>query len=380
MVDEPTTDGPHRLPLVSNVMGAVVPAVIRQIDTNDLLEGLDVDAIAAELDLDALIARMDVDAIAEQLDLDALIARMDVDAIAEQLDLDALIARMDIDAIAERLDLDALIARMDITALAKELDMAEIAGGATQDVAVSGLDLFRRQIIRADATVDGVIGRILRRKPDERPAAPGERAQDAPEEAAPEDPHELQRRDVTGHYAGPVTRILAVIADVFVVLAVETGVFALIAFVVNLFTDVSDMAAIAPVFVLVVWLTVFVAWFWFPVAFFGRTLAMAFLGLAVVKRDGTIASGWRAFSRALFFPVSVLVPLMFIGLLVGKERRALHDVVAGTVVIYDWGAREAEQPVSIRQQLSARAVRRHDELTAAAPVTEAASPEGSSGD
>lgn len=369
MPDSPTND-PQRIPLVGNVMGAVVPAVLRVIDLDEVVEQMDVDAIAAQLDIDALIARMDVDAIAQRLDLDALVARMDINAIAESLDLDALMERLDIDALAESLDLDALVERMDITALAKELDMAEIAGGATQDVAVSGLDLIRRQIVRADATVDGVIGRVIRRKGDHRPAAPGESSQAAT--APPIEPHTLERREVTGNYSGPVTRILAVVGDVAVVALVEAGVFGLITLVLNFLSDSTTPAVLPPWLVAIVWSTVFVTWFWFPVAFFGRTLAMAVLGLAVVKRDGTIASGWRAFTRALIFPVSLLIPLCFIGLFVGKERRALHDLAAGTVVIYDWGEREAEQPVTIREQFSARAGRRHIEPTPATPEVDAA--------
>jgi uncharacterized RDD family membrane protein YckC len=33
--------------------------------------------------------------------------------------------------------------------------------------------------------------------------------------------------------------------------------------------------------------------------------------------------------------------LGFIGILLGRNRRALHDVIAGTVVIYSWDARAA---------------------------------------
>jgi uncharacterized RDD family membrane protein YckC len=29
------------------------------------------------------------------------------------------------------------------------------------------------------------------------------------------------------------------------------------------------------------------------------------------------------------------------GILLGRDRRALHDVIAGTTVVYDWDAREA---------------------------------------
>ena len=47
--------------------------------------------------------------------------------------------------------------------------------------------------------------------------------------------------------------------------------------------------------------------------------------------------------RALVLPFSVaLAPLGLAGVVVGKERRALHDLAAGTVVIYAWNARAAQ--------------------------------------
>jgi uncharacterized RDD family membrane protein YckC len=100
-------------------------------------------------------------------------------------------------------------------------------------------------------------------------------------------------------------------------------------------------------------------WFWIPVVLFGRTLTMALVGVAVVDRGGGIVNSRQAFVRALVLPISVtILALGLIGMVVGRERRTLHDVVAGTVVVYDWGAREAEQPVTIREQLSARVRRR----------------------
>ena len=48
-------------------------------------------------------------------------------------------------------------------------------------------------------------------------------------------------------------------------------------------------------------------------------------------------------------PAAATLALGLLGMLVGRERRTLHDVAAGTVVVYDWGARQAEQPVTIAE-------------------------------
>lgn len=349
MVDS-TPHEPHRPGLVGGVVGRLAPVVMRQIDTNDLVDALDVNVIAAGLDLDALVSRLDVNEIAGRLDLDALIARLDVNEISARLDLDALMARIDVDEIAGRLDLEALVGR---------LDMAKLTAGAGQDVAVSGLDLVRRQIVRVDATVDGVVGRVLRRAPGARPDAPGRLADDVTDPLdVSADPDRVQRRDVSGHYAGPVTRILSVVADVAAVVTLNAGLVAVAAFVLGSILGVDPSPRATAMLSIASLSALFLAWFWPSVALFGRTPAMALLGIAVVSREGGVVGGGRALVRALVLPVSIFVPVLFLGLVLGKERRTLHDRVAGTAVVYDWGAREAEQPVTIREQLSARVRRR----------------------
>ena len=67
---------------------------------------------------------------------------------------------------------------------------------------------------------------------------------------------------------------------------------------------------------------------------------MALFGVRVVTDDGTDASGRRAVVRTLELPLSFLfLGLGFAGILLGDRRRALHDVFAGTAVIYSWDAR-----------------------------------------
>ncbi|HEX2323438.1 MAG TPA: hypothetical protein VHJ18_31070 [Streptosporangiaceae bacterium] len=46
--------------------------------------------------------------------------------------------------------------------------------------------------------------------------------------------------------------------------------------------------------------------------------------------------------RTVAFPFSFMIlGLGFAGILVGGQRRPLHDVIAGTAVIYAWDARAA---------------------------------------
>ncbi len=66
--------------------------------------------------------------------------------------------------------------------------------------------------------------------------------------------------------------------------------------------------------------------------------------MRVVRDDGTEASARRAVVRTLAFPLSFLfLWLGFTGILLGGRRRALHDVIAGTAVIYSWDAPAARR-------------------------------------
>jgi len=56
----------------------------------------------------------------------------------------------------------------------------------------------------------------------------------------------------------------------------------------------------------------------------------------------------------LAFPLSfLLLGLGFVGIVIGRERRALHDVIAGTTVVYDWDARSARLRLLTRQAAEA---------------------------
>jgi uncharacterized RDD family membrane protein YckC len=67
----------------------------------------------------------------------------------------------------------------------------------------------------------------------------------------------------------------------------------------------------------------------------GKTAGLALFGVRVVRDDGSDASGRRAAAGTLAFPLSfLLLGLGFAGILLGGQRRALHDVIAGTAVIY----------------------------------------------
>jgi uncharacterized RDD family membrane protein YckC len=153
-----------------------------------------------------------------------------------------------------------------------------------------------------------------------------------------------------GHYAGSVSRFLAYAID----LIVSTGLFALalaaISYGVRVVTghDVSwNRSDTVVVVIFVLWEFLYFGYSW---AVGGRTFGMAALGIRVVRTDGSDVAPRQGVVRALAFPLSFLLcGLGFLGILVQREHRALHDLIAGTAVIYSWDARAARLRFLARQ-------------------------------
>lgn len=322
----------RRTPFVGGLIGWAVPEVMRNVDTTALLDTIDVQAIVDQLD---------VDVIAQRLDLDALVQRLDINDIAARLDLDALIGRLDVDAIAGRLDLDALM---------KQIDLSQVMGRGTQEIAGSSLDLLRRQLVRLDFLLNRVVDGVFRRDRSSYPVGPSGLPEAPLAVVAGEQP--LRRRDVSGHYAGVATRLGALVVDTFGSLAIfgllgAIGSY-LLSNVLGLDLSIGGGSWLSRG-LLGGWMLL---WFWVSVALVGRTPAMLLVGLRVVSRAGPPVTTGRALVRALVEPIATAVFLIgWFGVFVGRERRGLQDVASGTVVVYDWGQRRAEQPRALVEQL-----------------------------
>ena len=164
------------------------------------------------------------------------------------------------------------------------------------------------------------------------------------------------RQDVSGNYAGAITRLLAHWIDIslagFLFVAGSAALDYVLTSIAGLDTVSNDPgkwhAAAAAVWLFVYW--------WLSVAVAGKTLGQAVLGLRVLTSEGAVLSASRAAVRALTLPLSyLLLGIGFLGIVVGRERRALHDLIAGSAVVYDWGPRTAELPVPITAYLARRA-------------------------
>ena len=153
-----------------------------------------------------------------------------------------------------------------------------------------------------------------------------------------------------GNYAGAVTRFAAYSIDLVVSTAVFALALAAISWGVRVVTghDVSwNRSNIVVAVIFVLWQFLYFGYSW---AVSGRTFGMAVLGIRVVRDDGTILPPKQAIVRALVFPLSFLLfGLGFLGILVQHEHRALHDLIAGSAVVYSWDARAARLRFLARQ-------------------------------
>jgi len=146
-----------------------------------------------------------------------------------------------------------------------------------------------------------------------------------------------------GHYAGIVSRLLAFLVDLVLISLGFTLFGHVLDYVVSAVRgqsfELADHRAVADL-ALAVWAFAYAV---FPLARSGRTAGMALLGLKAVRRDGSDLDGWHAFVRVLVFPLSFAIGCLgFVMILVTRERRALHDVIANTTVVYAWDAYAAK--------------------------------------
>lgn len=167
---------------------------------------------------------------------------------------------------------------------------------------------------------------------------------------------DMSRLEVTGHYAGPATRAAGAALDAAIVLGLFTaGVagFDLLARVVVGVSVTTDRTGLASVVVFAVWAFLYM---YVSLLIAGRTPGKGIIGLRVVNADGSPLAPRRALWRTLAYPLSALLAgLGFALLLVQREHRTLHDLIARTAVVYDWGARAAELPGPLSEFLARRA-------------------------
>ena len=317
-----------------------INAVIGRVDVDAMIDRVDMNAVIGRVDVDAMIDRVDADRLLARVDVNAMIERVDVNAMIEQVDVNAIIGRVDVDAMIDRVDVDRLMTRVDVNAVVERTELGAIIARSTTGVFGQLLDVARTQLIAVDQVVQAVPARLLRGQVREVPYLPS-----GPSPIGDLQAMSLSQRAVAfqRHAAGSVSRFLAFLIDQFLAGILFSGGLVLTAaalrVVIGVDLDIEgDSTLIALAYVS--WLFLFVAG---SLAATGRTIGKAVLGLMVVEADGQKLTGWAPVVRTIVFPISFL--LFGLGLILGlfrHDRRELHDLIAGTTVIYAWDAATAQ--------------------------------------
>ena len=143
-----------------------------------------------------------------------------------------------------------------------------------------------------------------------------------------------------GHYAGPVSRLLAYAADTFLIGVLYTAGLALLRFAIDAATPWSlDVEGLAFAAGALAWSALYFGSSWTG---FARSPGMSLLGLRIVRADGTPLDRRHALLRLIAYPLGFLtLGIGFLGIVVGRTRQAIYDKLADTAVVYDWDAEAA---------------------------------------
>ena len=146
-----------------------------------------------------------------------------------------------------------------------------------------------------------------------------------------------------GHYSGPVTRMAAFAIDQTIVTVVFTVTLAIVSWALDFVTRGAVRLSIPHWLLLVMYGLWWLIYFAYPWAVSGKTPGMGLLGIRVVARDGADLAPRYGLLRALALPLGfVTFGLGFVGIVIGRERRGLHDRIARSAVVYNWDARAAQ--------------------------------------
>jgi uncharacterized RDD family membrane protein YckC len=321
-----------------------VNSVLDRADVEALLERVDVEALLERVDVERLIGRVDPNVLLSRVDIEALLGRIDPNALLERVDMEQLIDRIDVDAVLDRVDVDRIIDRVDVARIVQRADLRGIVQEGTRGITGSMIDLVRRQLVGIDVIATGVGARLVRRDPGLDPKSP-------PALVTEQTDVDGQRRrpSVSGRYAGPSSRAVAMFIDVTTLLFLFGVATAVTTWTVDrLFgTELAGGSFVGWVAIalLATWAFGYIA---VPLAMTGRTFGKAVVGLRVVRRDGTPLLPAQAAVRTLVLPFSWLfLGLGLLGGVFGRERRTWHDVLARTTEVIDWGDRPAELPTPL---------------------------------
>lgn len=313
------------------MVGSLMNPVVDAVDVDSVIDRIDVNETLDRVNVRRLIDRIDVNRVLDRIDVDQLLARIDVNALLERVDIDELAQRLDVDALVQRVDVEKLVDRVNVEGVVERINVGNVVTESAGTVVTSSLDLCRRQLAGLDAVTTAAARRLFRRQDGVQPTTDV----------------------ITGRPAGAFTRLVAFFVDTAIVSAGLAVGVAVASYLIGLFLrHTVDPASHGGLWWALIHISVFLLYQWVAFTLAGRTFGMGLLGLRVRLRNGDRIGPRAALIRVLVFPFSFILGLGFIGVVFGREHRALHDVAAGTLIVHDWGSRPANLPHRVAARLS----------------------------
>jgi uncharacterized RDD family membrane protein YckC len=151
------------------------------------------------------------------------------------------------------------------------------------------------------------------------------------------------RPQATAGYGGLVTRAIAAAIDALLINLAALAVAAVVALVLSIFPtrgDTKQVLAVIGGVLFAVWVAAYFVTFWTTA---GQTPGDRVMRVVVVRQDGGRLRPWRALLRLAGAILGLVLFVGYVPILLNARRRALHDWMAGTVVI--------NQPTATRETI-----------------------------
>ena len=295
---------------------------------------------------DTVVECMDVDGVVRKINLNEALLRVDFDAVLDRIDLNRVLARIDINRVLDSIDMDAVINKVDVNSVIQRSDLSGIIAQSTTGVFTGVLDKLRTQL----AVMDLVIFRMKRFhffRSGRLPPGPAEC--DLEETNVPKVRID-QAIAVQGRYCGFLSKAVAIFVDTLFLTLTFAGFLILLQLAWILFVDKDgDSDAKSKISKEKLWVVVLYCLYWGQYFFVsvlatGQTIGMAITGITVVDAaTGGDITTLQAALRTAILPLSTTI-FPFLGLLgfYRRDGRMLHDLIAGTGLVYSWDAEVAK--------------------------------------
>lgn len=170
----------------------------------------------------------------------------------------------------------------------------------------------------------------------------------------------VPQQDVYGQYAGFVTRMVAIVSDLAIILFILIAIGIASALIQTFFGFSELMLSLLNIVVLLLGLSVLTLYFILFWTLTGQTPGHYLMGSRVVRTDGGRVTIGVAVRRLIGYYISAFLFLGFLWVLWDNKRQGWHDKLAGTYVVYAWSfdkdlerGRPLQERAQNRRQLSA---------------------------